>query len=217
MKLKDSLRDPSFWTLLAINLALVAYYIYYQTGFRTLVWIYWFQSGIIGFFNFLNLLTIRNIKPGSFTVNDKPVTKDSQARWLALFFAFHYGIFHFVYIIFLYGITDSKEPFDFGLFKISVGAFFLDQLWGFIRAKQWEKTNQTNPGTLFFLPYLRIVPMHLTILLPGFLKAFSHLTVFLVLKTLADTITYLITEWLYGKPDQPDDPNVLRSIRNGQR
>lgn len=213
MKLKEVLRDQSFWTLLTINAALLAYYLYYNTGFKTLVWIYWAQSCIIGLFNFLNLLTIRNIKPGSIEINDVPVTSDNQARGcLAPFFALHYGIFHFVYMIFIFTIVDRKEAFDFGLFEISVGALFLDQLWSFIRAKQREKTHQTNPGTLFFLPYLRIVPMHLTILLPGFLKGFSHLAVFLILKTVADVAMHVITLFIYGKPDEPDDPTLLRNL-----
>lgn len=209
MKVKDAVRDPSFWTLLTINLAILAYYLYHGTGFKTLVWIYWFQSVIIGVFNFMNLVTIHNIKPGSISINDKPVTKDGEARGcLAPFFAVHYGVFHLAYLIFIFTITDMKEPFDFLLFEISVGALFLDQLWNFIRAKLWERTHQTNPSTLFFLPYLRIVPMHLTILLPGFLKGFSHLAIFLVLKTLADMLMYLITISIYGK-NEFEDPTIL--------
>jgi len=210
MKPKEILRDKSFWSLLVINLAIIAYYLYYGTGFKTLVWIYWCQSGIIGFFNFLNLATVRNIKPGFMTINDAPVTTDAKARGcLAPFFAFHYGVFHFVYMIFLFTITDSAETLDFSLLEASVGAILIDQTWNFFRAKQWEKTHQTNPGTLFFLPYLRIVPMHITILLPAFLKAFSHLTVFLVMKTLADMATYAITLFIYGKAEEYE-PTVLQ-------
>ncbi|MDZ4844351.1 MAG: DUF6498-containing protein [Chitinophagales bacterium] len=211
MKIKQIFSDRSFWSLLVINLAIIAYYLYYGTGFKTLVWIYWCQSVIIGFSNFLNLATVRNIKPGFMTINDEPVTTDGQARGcLAPFFAVHYGGFHLAYFVFLFTITDANERVDFGLLEASVGAMLLDQAWNFFRAKQWEKEYKTNPGTLFFLPYLRIVPMHLTILLPAFLKTFSHLTIFLILKTVADMLMYAITLAIYGKPGE-DDPTVLRN------
>jgi hypothetical protein len=183
---------------------------YHGTGFKTLVWIYWCQSVIIGLFNFLNLITVRSIIPGSIKINDEPVVQAAQARGcLAPFFAVHYGIFHFVYFIFLFTITDENDKLDLHFFQVSVAAFFVDQLWNFIRLKQWEKTHKTNAGALFFLPYVRIVPMHLTILLPGFLKGLSHLAVFLALKTVADAVTYVISMLIYGYTDDDNEATQL--------
>lgn len=48
-----------------------------------------------------------------------------------------------------------------------------------------------NIGKMFILPYLRVIPMHLTILLPAF-PGVSAITIFLILKTLVDVLFYLI-------------------------
>jgi len=62
MKFKEIIKDQSFWSLLIINIAIIVYYLHYNTGFKTLVWIYWAQSVLIGFFTFLELATIKNIE-----------------------------------------------------------------------------------------------------------------------------------------------------------
>ena len=68
-------------------------------------------------------------------------------------------------------------------------------------------------GHRFFIPYLRVVPMHLTILLPKFIGAFSAYPLFLVLKTIADLLTHSITMNIYGKDkDDGDIFNAPNSI-----
>lgn len=206
-KFKNIFRDSSFWSLLLINVFVIAYYLINNTGFKTIIWIYWCQSVIIGFFNFLNLLTVHHIKPGSITINDEPVTKDATARGcLAPFFAFHYGVFHLVYMVFIYAmLTDAHEKLDMTFLEISVAGFFFDQVRNFIRAKKWEQTHMVDAGTIFFIPYLRIVPMHLTILLPKFIGVIGAFPLFLVLKTIADLITHSITMSVYGKDEDDGD------------
>jgi hypothetical protein len=60
-----------------------------------------------------------------------------------------------------------------------------------------QKTMSINFGKLFLLPYLRIVPMHLTILAPA-LFGLKPSTIFLVLKMIADLVMYFVTRSLYG-------------------
>lgn len=209
MNWRHIVKTRSFWMLLGINVALVVYYLHYHTGLKTLLWIYWCQSALIGLFNFLALVTMESVQPGSITINDQPVKSAGQARGcLGGFFALHYGIFHFVYLIFLFTITDPNERLDFGLFEASVGAFFLDQLWNFIQLKRWGRTHATNAGVMFFLPYARILPMHLTILLPKFL-GLGAMAVFLPLKVFADMLMFVLTAKFYGLPQDEPDPQVL--------
>ncbi len=68
----------------------------------------------------------------------------------------------------------------------------------FIRNKRLQQSILINYGQLFFMPYLRIIPMHLMILAPAFL-GWQASTVFLVLKMLADAGMYLLTVKLYSK------------------
>ncbi len=197
--MKPFYRDRQFWSLLLINLIIIAYYYYYHTSFKTLVWVYWCQSVVIGVFNFIHLVTIENIEPGTIEINKEKVKTPAQVvGCIGPFFAFHYGFFHLVYLVFLFTITDSKEVVDYRLLEVAVGTLVLDQLWNLIRLREYEKTHPANVGALFFLPYLRVVPMHLTIIFPTLLNIPS-MALFLFLKTGADLIGYIITRAIYGK------------------
>jgi hypothetical protein len=194
--LKKAITNPSLLFLLAGNLYCIWYFQKYPNGFATIVWIYWFQSIIIGLFNFLFLVTVKNYDATSFTMKSKPITAGNKgcAPW---FFLFHYGFFHFVYAIFLLvglGVksTDSK------LLLIGVAAFFLESILSFIRQKQMESRVVMPIGTLFFLPYLRIFPMHLMILLPE-IFGWQPSLLFLGLKMAADLLSFMLYEHLFGK------------------
>jgi len=198
--LKRILFDPAFLFLIAINIYCIWYYQNNPGQFHTIVFLYWGQSVLIGFFNFIDLLTIKNVIPGSMKFNDAPVQNTPRAKGCAaMFFAFHYGMFHLVYGIFI--IAQSNFLVDYRFVLIGLAAFSLNLLMEFIRHKHWQKNNAVNLGKLFFLPYLRIIPMHLMIMGPVFFN-WDASTIFLVLKTMADVIMYLITSPLH-KPALP--------------
>ena len=113
-----------------------------------------------------------------------------------MFFLFHYQFFHVVYAIFILVKVGVKVDFQFIL--ITIAAILLELTISFIRNKRLQQNIQVNYGQLFFMPYLRIVPMHLMILAPAFL-GWQASTVFLVLKMLADVGMYLLTVKLYSK------------------
>ena len=183
--------DPSFLFLLAINIYCIWYYQNNPDEFYTIVFLYWGQSVLIGLFNFVDILTVKNIIPGSMLLNDSPVKSNSKTKGCAAsFFAVHYGAFHLAYGIFI--LVYSKLKIDFRFVLIGLAAFSLNLIVQFIRNKQWQQTHSVNLGAMFFLPYLRIVPMHLMILGPAFLH-WQASTIFLVLKTAADVIMYLVT------------------------
>lgn len=194
--LKKALTNPSLLFLLAGNLYCIWYFQNHPDGFATIVWIYWFQSIIIGLFNFLFLLTVKNYDAANFTMNGKPVTAGNKgcAAW---FFLFHYGFFHFVYAIFLL-VGLGVKSIDSKLLLIGVAAFFLESILSFIRQKQMESRVVMPIGTLFFLPYLRIFPMHLMILLPE-IFGWQPSILFLGLKMVADLLSFLLYEHLFNK------------------
>lgn len=197
--MKPFYRDHQFWSLLAINIIIIIYYLYYHTSFKTLVWVYWSQSVVIGVFNFLHLVTIENIQPDTIEVNKEKVKSPKQViGCIAPFFALHYGLFHAAYLVFLFSITEPNDVIDYNLLQVAVGTLVLDQLWNLIKLREYEKTHPANVGALFFLPYLRVVPMHLTILLPTAL-GLPSMGLFLVLKTGADLLGFIITRAIYGK------------------
>jgi hypothetical protein len=194
--LKKLIASPSFIFLIAANLWCIWYYQNHPAGFATVVWIYWFQSIIIGLFNFADLLTIKNFDAGDMKLNNAPVTVATKGC-LAFFFLVHYNGFHLGYAIFL--LADfGVRSIDSSFLLIGVAAFLMESLWSYIKRKQVEQERQLSIGTLFFLPYLRVVPMHLMILIPKFTGIKASL-IFLVLKMIADIFSFFLSAYLYGR------------------
>lgn len=202
MKLKKAATDPSFWILLIANSYLVYKYEQNPAIFSTLVWLYWSQSIIYGFFTFLTISALPepDVKVSERTIaerGDRPEGKVTYPAVTAWFFVFHYGFFHLVYFIFLLTIT-KLSLFDWQFFKYYLLVFFLSQLANFIQHKLQKQKTPVDFGRMLAIPYLRIIPMHLCILIPAFLNVLS-LTVFLVLKVVADTAMYVVTNSNYQR------------------
>lgn len=132
------------------------------------VWAYWAESVIIGFYTVLSFLTVAlrslfRLRPGSVF---SPV-------FMAGFFTVHYGIFHAVYFVFLGAMPwfsiDATQYADVGLlagiFLLSHGYSFVTN---FLRELPQIENSEKDLGRLMSQPYSRIVPMHLAIILSGF-------------------------------------------------
>lgn len=197
---QKQLRNPFFLLLLAGNFYCIWYFQNHENGFATVVWIYWWQSIIIGFFNFVDLLTIKNYDPSNFQVNGQPLTAKNKGC-LPWFFAVHFGFFHLGYAIFL-AIQFGGKNVDGTFLLIGIAAFLMESLSAFLRRKRAEKNYKFNMGSLFFLPYLRVVPMHLMIMAPAF-TGLQPSVVFLVLKMIADVLAYFMYERMYEKAMRP--------------
>lgn len=189
---KINIHISSLLLLLAGNLYCIWYYQQHPNDFATVIWIYWLQSVIIGLFNFADLLTIKNFESGNFKINNAPISPTNKGC-MAWFFLLHYGGFHVGYAIFLLvdvGIKNINKNF----LLLGISAFLLESLLGFIKRKQVEQKTNLSIATIFFIPYLRVIPMHLTILIPKF-TGLQPSMIFLVLKTLADVLSF----WLFSK------------------
>jgi Family of unknown function (DUF6498) len=182
-------KDPGFWFLVLMNSYLIYYYLQNPGEFNTIVWIYWMQSILIGFFNFIDLMTVKNPDETSMKMNDEPVTKSNMgcAAW---FFLFHFGFFHLVYAIFL--LVGNLKGTNGKIVLITAGILFAESTIQLLRRKRAPNTVKVNVGKMFMTPYIRIVPMHLMILAPAML-GISGSILFLILKTFADIGMYLLT------------------------
>ncbi len=182
--------DLSLWFLLFSNIVIIFFAINENWNLSTIMWIYWFQSMIIGFFNFIRILQLKEFSTEGFRINNRPV-KDTPAirKFTAFFFLFHFGFFHFAYLIFLLAETATNEYgniLDVGEIKIIILAtllFFINHLFSYFYNKPID-TKKQNIGSLMSYPYARIIPMHLTMMFGSLFVA--ALPIFLVLKTLAD-------------------------------
>lgn len=195
-------------------------------GIAQLLWPFWIQSMIIGYYARQRMLTLREFSTEGFRINGSPVDPTpATRRSTANFFALHYGFFHLVYLMFLLGMVFSADsaglvPFtnedtgvvtmvhvgqthaiDFVIF-VALGISF----WFSHRASHREHTaadlaHCPNIGSLMFLPYARIIPMHLTIIGGILLGGSGAIWLFGMLKLGADVIMHKFEhKWLQAAP-----------------
>jgi hypothetical protein len=171
-----------------MNLFLIYHYKQHPDSIHSIIALYWVQSVLIGLFNFLDILTLRKVKEGSWKMNDQ---KSDSKGCAAFFFLFHYGFFHVGYLIFLAFTGIDIKKIDWKFAALAFWIILGSQAINFIQHKVRYHSVPGNVGQMFFLPYLRIVPMHLTILVPAFFHVSGYM-VFLVLKTIFDLIFQVV-------------------------
>ncbi len=183
--------------LLGMNGYLIWYFTRNPNVISTIIFIFWMQSVLIGVFNFLNMLTLKQFNSDNFTMNGQKVESNGCA---ALFFAVHYGIFHLVYFFFLPGILDYSNM-DWSFIKLSFVAILFAGTVQFLQDKAKNRVYPVNIGAMFFMPYVRVVPMHLIILIPSFFHISAPI-VFLLLKTIADAVMHIVYQrYVFRLPD----------------
>ena len=181
--------DPSLWSLLLSNFVVIFLQEKGNWTLSTILWIYWFQSITIGFFHFIKILQLKAFSTEGLTINGRtPLPTQETKRTTAFFFLFHYGGFHFVYLIFLL----DKYNLNFIELKYILPTallFFINHLFSYIFNKS-KDTKEQNIGSFMLYPYARIIPMHLTILFGSFF--IDALPFFLGLKTIADGTMHVV-------------------------
>lgn len=172
------------------------------------LWIYWFQSVFIGIFHFFEIGSLKAFSTEGLGKDGQPIPATRGVRnSTAWFFLLHYGFFHVVYAAFLGGFAAlGRRGFGGAGARpvlYSAALFFLRYLLDFLRSKRTAPAEIPNLGRLMLVPYARIVPMHLTIILGGFLmtagRGFSGtadiviMVIFMLLKTVVDVVAEKIS------------------------
>jgi hypothetical protein len=205
---KSLLNDLSLWFLLISNIVTICIAMNEGWDLQTLMWIYWFQSIIIGFFSFLKILSLKDYYSRDFRINGKSFAPTIKTKVTgALFFAFHYGIFHLVYLLYLTQNTVwlNKDGEYFNLqskyFYVTISLFFVTHLFSFFY-NLISDTQKRKLGAVIAAPYYRILPMHLVIMLGSIISVTP--LIFLILKTIADCKMH-INEHKDARKDVPVD------------
>lgn len=214
MNKRNLFKDYSLWALLFSNLLIIFFAIKEHQSLLNLMWIYWAQSVIIGLFNFIRILLLKEFSTENFYSNGRPVEPTEGTKIsTAFFFLFHYGFFHLGYFLFLLaGPFQSNQSLpiaqlfknfiagvggiDINFILFSVLVFFINHLFSFLYNRPRD-TKKQNIGTLMFYPYARIIPMHLMIGFSG-----AGIGVFVALKTLADVIMHSVEHKLKRGEEQ---------------
>ncbi|MEO0475778.1 MAG: DUF6498-containing protein [Planctomycetota bacterium] len=182
--------------LVIANVATIISYVMAWVTFNELLWSYWCQSVLIGIFNALRMSVLKDFSTEGFTSNGKRVSENAAGKFsTVIFFIIHYGFFHMVYAVFIAGQSGGIPNFmNASIWLIVVFVFFyLGSELFIVRAQiRIDSLGKPNIGSMMFLPYLRIVPMHLTIIFGGVVG--SGAVIFLVLKLLADLIGQYVDE-----------------------
>jgi hypothetical protein len=189
-------------TLLISNVITVFLAFYYGFDLINILWIYWFQSLIIGLVNVIEILALKKfstegIKPSL------PADKPSSKFQVAFIFTMTYGLFHLAYAIFLtvfFTIFIKGTGLNWNMIIIGSLAFFIHYIIQFFSFS--IKNNSSNIPSLAKLvirPFYRIIPMHLTIIVAVWIFLIGSssagnsisiiiLLIFTTIKTLVDII-----------------------------
>lgn len=181
-----------------------------------ILFIYWFESAIIGILNIFKMLISGAIQDKKFSPGDF-----SMALFLSAFFTVHYGMFMFVHgvflIVFFFMFTDISlldKAFNNFDFSSLTGGFIPESMTatGFIESELFPiaallayhivyffanfiytgEFDKNNAGDYMMHPYKRIVIMQLTIILGAFaifltgFKSIAFVILWIVFKIAAD-------------------------------
>lgn len=196
--------------LVASNLFPIFGILFLNWSLAPVIFLYWLESGIIGFFNILKMAVASSKGRGFERIG---------AFFSIPFFVVHYSVFmsaHLIFLLIFFGLS-----MDFGgVAEILVGAVFLFASHAssfssnFIGGREYAGK---TPFDFIFSPYKRIVVMHLTIIFGAFMmfafqgaqKPFGVLLV--ILKTLADLFSHLSSHRRGGPEgaEAPDGPKTV--------
>ncbi|MEG3791409.1 DUF6498-containing protein [Lysobacter sp. CCNWLW3] len=179
--------QPSARNLLLSNAATLVAALALGWSVGWLLWAYWIQSVIVGYYARERMLSLREFSTEGFTSGGQRVPEDEAGkRSTARFFVLHYGFFHLGYLVFLFAQHRVAGAFDWLVLVACGVSFALSQRKTYQVQHAADLRGRPNLGALMFTPYLRVLPMHLTILFGAGGQGTAALLVFCTLKTVSD-------------------------------
>lgn len=213
--LRDRPADNAVTGIILMNAIVIGVALFSGDGLVMLMWPYWLQSVVIGYFNVRRIQKLQRFSTSGLKINGASVDPTpSTRRQTWTFFTVHYGLFHFVYMMFLLmfssGLANVAEDGTMqGLSTLSAWSpwWFLATFVGFVVSHgqshrehvEADLAGTPNIGTLMFVPYIRIIPMHITIIVGAVLGDGLGLLLFGSLKTVADVVMHKVEHNLLQK------------------
>lgn len=199
---RASFTDGSVWTLLLINVIALITAVLQGWSLAELMLIYWAQSLIIGASYVARISKLDKYSTEGFKINGKNVQPNAATkRQTAFFFCIHYGGFHAVYLGFILRDTPASVMLDPGFVFCTLG-FAINHWFSYRYHRQMDEQGKPNIGSLMFTPYIRILPMHLTIIVGGALGGGFSLLIFGALKTAADAVMHVVEHRQLGSKEE---------------
>jgi hypothetical protein len=187
---EDTPPDRALWSIVASNVLAAVLAIALDWDVVELLWPFWIQSVVIGYYARRRMLLLQDFSVEGLKFGNRPATESPEdQRSAANFFAFHYGFFHCGYFLYLMQ-RSAQQQFDFvdaNLLVVVALAFVLAHRQSHREHVAADLAGRPNLGALMFMPYLRVVPMHLVILFGATQGGgVGTILLFTILKTLAD-------------------------------
>jgi hypothetical protein len=192
--------------VIATNLVAIGIAWWQHWPLVTLLWPYWMQSVIIGWYSRKRILALRDFSLANTNGFDRG-SPEATKRQTARFFTLHYGVFHLVYALFLWAFTAGRlrgvpayhvTPLDLVFMAVLAVSFVLTHRATYQRIMAADQQGRPNIGGVMFLPYLRIVPMHLAIIIGIGAGYHGGMLLFATLKTIADALMHWIEYRIAG-------------------
>ena len=161
--------------------------------------VYWGQSIIIGIAYFFRILNLKRFKSDVSNNTGKLPENSRTKTTVAFMHAWLYAFCHVIYLIFLVVRTEMDLALDTG-FWISLAIFSVNHFWSYRYHFEVDRQGKPSLSAIFLVPYIRILPMHLTIISGldwGLVK-------FVILKTIADMVMHLVEHAMLRKAHEYD-------------
>ena len=159
--------DRSLMFLLLTNLVIIVCAVLQQWSVADLLWVYWGQGVIIGYYNVHRIVDLDRFSSDGIMGRLGPAEPTCETqRCTAVCFALHYGLFHLVYGVFLLVTFRIHPDFPLAGLLLCILAFWFTHRYSYHYNRERDCV-VPNIGSLMFFPYARIIPMNLVILLGG--------------------------------------------------
>ncbi len=187
------------WEILLSNLIAIAMSVVLDWQIQALLAVFWCQNVVIGFFWHRRITQLRNFSTKGFRINGRSVEPTAETRRsTARFFALHFGLFHLVYFVFLISFGAFSAT-GWVWLPLIAASFVFSHRQSYHKNIAADASGKPNIGTMFFLPYARVFPMHLMVLLGGLLVGDSTNKMILIgfgmLKILADLMMHFVEHY----------------------
>jgi Family of unknown function (DUF6498) len=188
--------------LIAVNTIPLFGVLFFGWSLFSIMFLYWLENGIIGFFNVFKIALARASGPSRFTVNGRSVSPSNKEIRI-VFFMLHYGLFWTVHGIFVFVFFGLNSPSGLvsgiGLRGVAIAAAALFLSHGvsfFVNFLGKEEYLTVSPDQQMTEPYSRVVVLHVTILAGGALAdslgaPLAALVLLVLLKTAIDLLAHL--------------------------
>lgn len=191
----DSAGRAGLGGILAANAATVVVALWQGWPLAHLMWPFWLQSIVIGWFARKRILALESYAEGGFLLDGRsPRLRPRTQREYANLLVLQYGLAHVLYLGLMVETLPAITARDWVLFALSGVGFWLAHRRSHRVNLQADTRVVHRIGTLVFLPYVRVAPMHLCVVLASGTAMAASLPAVLgfgALKTAADAFMHV--------------------------